>query len=710
MSIYINNIFLIDLNIISEDNSNNLENIQEIFNNFTIISYSKISDLFDEIKKDNYKYKLINIIIIDELYDEFINKLDEELSNIFYIPIIYVLSSDLENFNELIKNFNNEFYLIGGVHDSYESIYNKIEEFDNLLNKKEFQFEEKKIFDLNQIFIFQRINNKYDLILLFLFKFIINSENISKDEFELLIDYLYNNFSKEKVFDLFKPSLIIKTIPFQILIKWWLRAFSLNSKLNNNLKLEEKINNTFIKILYKSFDINSIDFYNEDFNLYRTQIMNENEYKKLLNDFNNKKENFPFFIVFSNNFVNFFKSIEIVNSIRLESNENQISILFELKNFKNKNFIKGIDLHNYSFYPNEKEIIFLPFSSFCVENIEDDEIGKKISLIYIDNYFNEDIQKILKNKENLSEIISQSNEQIFVKNIIESKIINNVENFEDFEKIINEKIENDFDNNVNENDYVQTNFYQINKNEFHEILYLNLNNESEEEKSENEKENNQINSYEKDENEKENKLILKNKENNLDKNVEQNLIKFSEPIIYYNLEYKQFLDKKLNSITFNIKFKNIGNIIWNEKYSLKLKNLSLFNLQSFNLEKKIKPNEEFNAKIIINLNKSEIKINKTYILEIYLYDENNKEIQNDKQIINITVNKFISLTKDDYSTLYMKLINTNHSNMKDVTLEKIENDINNELNNIKIISYSQKNKILSNLFNKLSKKYKGIKK
>ena len=711
MSIYINNIFLIDLNIISEDNSNNLENIQEIFNNFNIISYSKISDLFDEIKKDNYKYKLINIIIIDELYDEFINKLDEELSNIFYIPIIYVLSSDLENFNELIKNFNNEFYLIGGVHDSYESIYNKLQEFDNLLNKKEFQFEEKKIFDLNQIFIFQRINNKYDLILLFLFKFIINSENISKDEFELLIDYLYNNFSKEKVFDLFKPSLIIKTIPFQILIKWWLRAFSLNSKLNNNLKLEEKINNTFIKILYKSFDINSIDFYNEDFNLYRTQIMNENEYKKLLNDFNKKKENFPFFIVFSNNFVNFFKSIEIVNSIRLESNENQISILFELKNFKNKNFIKGIDLHNYSFYPNEKEIIFLPFSSFCVENIEDDEIGKKISLIYIDNYFNEDIQKILKNKENLSEIISQSNEQIFVKNIIESKIINNVENFEDFEKIINEKIENDFDNNVKENDYVQTNFYQINKNEFHEILYLNLNNESEEERSsENEKENNQINSYEKDENEKENKLILKNKENNLDKNIEQNLIKFYEPIIYYNLEYKQFLDKKLNSITFNIKFKNIGNIIWNEKYSLKLKNLSLFNLQSFNLEKKIKPNEEFNAKIIINLNKSEIKINKTYILEIYLYDENNKEIQNDKQIINITVNKFISLTKDDYSTLYMKLINTNHSNMKDVTLEKIENDINNELNNIKIISYSQKNKILSNLFNKLSKKYKGIKK
>ena len=711
MSIYINNIFLIDLNNISEENSNNLENIQEIFNNFTIISYSKISDLFEEIKKEIYKYKLINIIIIDELYDEFINKLDEELSNIFYIPIIYVLSSDLENFNELIKNSNfNDFYLIGGVHDSYESIYNKIQEFDNLLNKKEFQFEEKKIFDLNQKFIFQTINNKYDLILLFLFKFIINSENISKDEFELLIDYLYNNFSKEKVFDLFKPSLIIKSIPFQILNKWWLRAFSLNSKLNNNLKLKEEFFNTFIKILYKSFDINSIDFYNEEFNLYRTQIMNENEYKKILNDFNNKKENL---IVFSNNFVNFFKSIEIVNSIRLESNENQISILFELKNFKNKNFFKGIDLQNYSFYPNEKEIIFLPFSSFCVENVEDDEIGKKISLIYIDNYFNEDIQKILKNKENLSEIISQSNEQIFVKNIIESKIINNVENFEDFEKIINEKIENDFDNNVNENDYVQTNFYQINKNEFDEILYLNLNNlnnESEEERSsENEKEN-QINSYEKDENEKENKLILNKKENNLDKNLEQNLIKFSEPIIYYNIEYKKFLDKKLNSITFNIKFKNIGNNIWNEKYSLKLKNISLFNLQSFNLEKKIKPNEEFNAKIIINLNKSEIKINKTYILKIYLYDENNKEIQNDKQIINITVNKFISLTKDDYSTLYMKLINTNHSNMKDVTLEKIENDINNELNNIKIISYSQKNKILSNLFNKLSKKYKGIKK
>ena len=711
MSIYINNIFLIDLNNISEENSNNLENIQEIFNNFTIISYSKISDLFEEIKKEIYKYKLINIIIIDELYDEFINKLDEELSNIFYIPIIYVLSSDLENFNELIKNSNfNDFYLIGGVHDSYESIYNKIQEFDNLLNKKEFQFEEKKIFDLNQKFIFQTINNKYDLILLFLFKFIINSENISKDEFELLIDYLYNNFSKEKVFDLFKPSLIIKSIPFQILNKWWLRAYSLNSKLNNNLKLKEEFFNTFIKILYKSFDINSIDFYNEEFNLYRTQIMNENEYKKILNDFNNKKENL---IVFSNNFVNFFKSIEIVNSIRLESNENQISILFELKNFKNKNFFKGIDLHNYSFYPNEKEIIFLPFSSFCVENVEDDEIGKKISLIYIDNYFNEDIQKILKNKENLSEIISQSSEQKFVKNIIESKIINNVENFEDFEKIIIEKIENDFDNNVNENDYVQTNFYQINKNEFDEILYLNLNNlnnESEEERSsENEKEN-QINSYEKDENEKENKLILNKKENNLDKNLEQNLIKFSEPIIYYNIEYKKFLDKKLNSITFNIKFKNIGNNIWNEKYSLKLKNISLFNLQSFNLEKKIKPNEEFNAKIIINLNKSEIKINKTYILKIYLYDENNKEIQNDKQIINITVNKFISLTKDDYSTLYMKLINTNHSNMKDVTLEKIENDINNELNNIKIISYSQKNKILSNLFNKLSKKYKGIKK
>ena len=714
MSIYINNIFLIDLNIFSEDNTLNLEKIQEIFNNFNIFPLSKINDLFEEIKKDNYKYKLINIIIIDELYDEFINKLEEELSNIFYIPIIYVLSSDLENFNELIKNSNliNDFYLIGGVHDSYESIYNKIQELDNLLIKKDYQFEEKKIFDLNEIFIFQTINNKYDLILLYLFRFLINSENISKDEFEMFIDYLYNSFSNEKVFDLFKPSLIIKTIPFQILNKWWIRAYSLNSDLNNSLKLKEgeNYNKTFIKILYKSFDINSINFYNEDYNLYKTQIMNENEYNTILNDFMNKKENLPGCIVFSNSFVSFFKSIDIANSIRLESNENQISILFELKNYKNKNFIKGIDLHQYSFYPNEKEIIFLPFSSFCVENIEDDEMGKKISLTYIDNYFNEDIQKILKNKENLNEIISQSSDQIFVKNIIDSKIINNVENFEDFEKILIEKIENHFDNNVNENDYIQTNFYQINKNEFDEILYLNLNNESEEDKlSENEKDNQIILS--KDENENENNLIFIKKENNSDKIVEQNLTKFSEPIIYYNIEYKKFLDKKLNSITFNIKFKNIGNIIWNEKYSLQLKNLSnLFNLQSFNLDKKIKPNEEFDGKIIINLNKSDIKLNKTYILEIYLYDENNNEIQNDKQIINIMVNKFISLTKDDYSTLYMKLINTNHSNMKDVTLEAIKNDINNELNNIKIISYNQKNKILSNLFNKLSKKYKGIKK
>ena len=61
-----------------------------------------------------------------------------------------------------------------------------------------------------------------------------------------------NSFSNEKVFDLFKPSLIIKTIPFQILNKWWIRAYSLNSDLNNSLKLKEgeNYNKTFIKILY----------------------------------------------------------------------------------------------------------------------------------------------------------------------------------------------------------------------------------------------------------------------------------------------------------------------------------------------------------------------------------------------------------------------------------------------------------------------------
>ena len=101
-------------------------------------------------------------------------------------------------------------------------------------------------------------------------------------------------------------------------------------------------------------------------------------------------------------------------------------VLFVLKSNPNINetFNTHADIEKYSFYPNEKEILFFPYSCFDIINIseivENEEILVKIELSYISRH-----DSRLRNKDNFNEedINKSLIDSEFKKDIREANII-----------------------------------------------------------------------------------------------------------------------------------------------------------------------------------------------------------------------------------------------------------------------------------------------
>ena len=112
------------------------------------------------------------------------------------------------------------------------------------------------------------------------------------------------------------------------------------------------------------------------------------------------------------------------------------------------------DIEKISFYPNEKEVLFFPFSSFEIKEIKKVNDRYEIKLLYLGKY----IKKLEKNKNN-NNIIPNSE---FKKQIIESGLIKKVDNTP--KNILNKY--NEYKKEINNNkDIISKIINQNNKNE-----------------------------------------------------------------------------------------------------------------------------------------------------------------------------------------------------------------------------------------------------
>ena len=123
--------------------------------------------------------------------------------------------------------------------------------------------------------------------------------------------------------------------------------------------------------------------------------MNINDINFIKDNINNNKiEGIPNLIITSQTFVSFtIDKIRIEKSIK-KNTENEISVLFELE----KNLDTNNNLNSHCNIFNNKEVLFFPFSTFGIKNIEEKEINSiktfHITLNYLNQYeYNLDKEK-----------------------------------------------------------------------------------------------------------------------------------------------------------------------------------------------------------------------------------------------------------------------------------------------------------------------------
>ena len=184
-------------------------------------------------------------------------------------------------------------------------------------------------------------------------------------------------------------------IPLEVLSKYLVRCYSFDSEFYKTMNMDlmkSKMKNeykTFIKLLYLGIENHSLSPFKGKY-LYRGAKINKSEYDKIIKYKNNRK--LKNIMVFSKAFLSFSEDKDEAEGFIQETNDKEIlKVLYELENINKNSTESNADIQEFSAFPEEKEILFLPGSSFTIKDITTLNKGFiKISLNYygkfIDNY------------------------------------------------------------------------------------------------------------------------------------------------------------------------------------------------------------------------------------------------------------------------------------------------------------------------------------
>ena len=175
---------------------------------------------------------------------------------------------------------------------------------------------------------------------------------------------------------------LFRYVPFEILRKYWARFYTIESDfykvLNNNL-MKSKLSfnfKTFIKMLYIGIEINSLKSYPGKY-LYRGLSLNRIEIEKI-----KKYQKISAVVVFSKAFLSFSEDESKARAFCGKTNDTKVGCLYILENNNTNLNESNADIHNYSIFPEEREILFFPGSSFIIKDIKDGKFKEKYTFIY----------------------------------------------------------------------------------------------------------------------------------------------------------------------------------------------------------------------------------------------------------------------------------------------------------------------------------------
>ena len=444
--------------------------------------------------------------------------------------------------------------------------------------------------------------------------------------FKALIDNALNENMEDytlSLFNKYKDNLEIKLllsriinipkIPIELLSKYYAKLYTIESRfykdLNKNLILNKKEEYLpYIKTLYKGVKLKSLSL-SSDKELYRGSSMNKEEINKIKNNLENKIKGLPGLIAFCKPFLSFTKDKKVAfNFLESKKEKNLFKVLFILEKDDsiNYNLSTHCDLENISYYPSEKEVLFFPFSSFEIKELNDVYLGKEkiyeLHLLYSGKYLNDIENNTYLNKEE-----NKIPDSEFKKELIEIGLIDK----DKFENLNCKGLLSKFKNYFNESNK------EINK------------------------EKNELNNKSSDNNDKinDNKAEILN-QNNSDKNS-----KFTD----------NNFDKK------NINEQNYGNIKKEVSKSKDEKNENEKD-NKYNINEELQKIEE--NKNIDKLENKNINIQADLNLDIKIFDYNEKEIE--EKSIDYINNNNIETEKETKNKKKINIEDINKKKYKDI--------------------------------------------
>ena len=380
------NILWLDAQINNPENKKYQEKIKKI-NQIKFLPFTETKDCIDTLK--SIRYEKTFIIVSGSLLNEFYQELQKLMDQLEVVPEILVFTSQkrIISTKEKIIEGNNSLFNVNSVYNFFDPVKNRLKR-ENLYNS---EHKITSIFENDETFTFEYIKESKDLILPLYFTDYIDCP--AKNEIIDFNKFLLDKYSKDKKLEDLIQQLIVSyiTIPIQILIKYYLRAYTIESSFYKemNYLLERKNGDnyeTYIKVLYHSLLLKYIKPATEE-KLYRGTRIKKSELEYIKKSFENKKENLPACICYNKSFLSssYKEDVAFKFMIKKEKKNNEEYVIYE--------FEKGTELDNQnasnsniekfsSFEEAEAEILFFPFSSFELTKLPEERIYSKDNKTY----------------------------------------------------------------------------------------------------------------------------------------------------------------------------------------------------------------------------------------------------------------------------------------------------------------------------------------
>ena len=367
------NILWLDAKINNEQNMEYQKEIKKI-KGVIFKPFTEIKECIKIIKE--IRYEKTFIIISGSILKDFYEKFENIINEIEILPEILIFTSHKRAISvmQYISNLKCSLFDANSIYTYYDGVEKRLK-MENLYIPKTNNNDHITI-ENDDIFTFEYIQESKELIFpLYCSKYI---EYPTKYEISKFNKFLLDNYSNLN--NLILQLILNKAIPCEILIKYYLRAYTLESDFYKEMNycLERNLGKkyeTYIEVVYHSLLQNYI-LPAQEKKLYRGSRIKRKELEYINNSFKYQREGLPACICFNKSFLSssYREDVALRFMIRKKKKENEEYVIYEFE--KGTELDKGnasnSNISIFSAYKDEKEILFFPFSSFEINKIAEE--------------------------------------------------------------------------------------------------------------------------------------------------------------------------------------------------------------------------------------------------------------------------------------------------------------------------------------------------